>query len=132
MDARAIEPADDKESSMSTATIATISTEELRSRFTQDVGLHLWNVLTDDYFKGELIPGSRRVPVDRLGETVRRSTLAKDARIVVYCAGPTCPSSRQAAEKLAAFGYTHVEAYEGGLEEWKQAGHGVVGTGASA
>ena len=56
----------------------------------------------------------------------------KDASIVVYCAGPTCPASRQAAEKLAAFGYTHVEAYEGGLEEWKQAGFGVVGTGATA
>jgi len=132
MGARAIEPADDKESPMSAAAIATISTEELRARFTNDVGLHLWNVLTDDYFKGELIPGSRRVPVDRLGETVRRSTLPKDARIVVYCAGPTCPSSRQAAEKLAVFGYTHVEAYEGGLEEWKQAGHGVVGTGVQA
>ena len=117
---------------MSAAAIATISTEELRARFTTDVGLHLWNVLSDDYFKGELIPGSRRVPVDRLGETVRRSTLAKDARIVVYCAGPSCPQSRQAAEKLAAFGYTHVEAYEGGLEAWKQAGHGIVGTGVQA
>jgi rhodanese-related sulfurtransferase len=127
-----MKPADDEESLMSAAAIATISTEELRARFANDVGLHLWNVLTDDYFKGELIPGSRRVPVDRLGETVRRSTLPKDARIVVYCAGPACPNSRQAAEKLAAFGYTHVEAYEGGLEEWKQAGHAVFGTGAEA
>jgi rhodanese-related sulfurtransferase len=126
---RALTPADSKEHPMSTATITTISTEELRSRFAHDVGLHLWNVLTDEYFKGELIPGSRRVPTDRLGEALRRSTLASDARIVVYCAGPTCPASRQAAEKLAAFGYTHVEAYEGGLEAWKQAGHGVVGTG---
>jgi rhodanese-related sulfurtransferase len=117
---------------MSTATIATISTDELQARFAQDVGLHVWNVLADDWFKGELIPGSRRVPSDRLGEAVRRSTLPKDARIVVYCAGPSCPVSRQAAEKLAAFGYTHVEAYEGGLEEWKRAGFGVVGTGASA
>ena len=67
-----------------------------------------------------------------LGEAVRRSTLAKDASIVVYCAGPACPASRQAAEKLAAFGYTRVEAYEGGLEEWKQAGFGIVGTGTTA
>jgi rhodanese-related sulfurtransferase len=114
---------------MSAATIATISTADLAQRVRDDVGLHLWNVLTDDYFKGELIPGSRRVPVDRLGEALKRSSLAKDAAIVVYCAGPTCPQSRQAAEKLAAFGYTHAIAYEGGLEEWKQAGYGVVGTG---
>jgi rhodanese-related sulfurtransferase len=117
---------------MSTATIATISTTEFAQRFNDDVGLHVWNVLTDEYFKGELIPGSRRVPVDRLGEAVRRSTLAKDTSIVVYCAGPTCPSSRQAAEKLAAFGYTNVQAYEGGLDEWKKAGFGIVGTGTTA
>jgi rhodanese-related sulfurtransferase len=117
---------------MSTATIANISTSELAQRFREDVGLHVWNVLTDEYFKGELIPGSRRVPVDHLGEALRRSSLAKDAAVVVYCAGPACPSSRQAAEKLATFGYTNVKAYEGGLEEWKAAGFGVVGTGQPA
>lgn len=116
---------------MSAATIATISTAALVQRVREDVGLHVWNVLTDDYFKGELIPGSRRVPVDRLGEALRRSSLATDAPIVVYCAGPACPQSRQAAEKLAAFGYTRVEAYEGGLEAWKQAGFAVVGTGSA-
>ena len=117
---------------MSAATVTTISTTDLAQRVRDDIGLHVWNVLTDDYFKGELIPGSRRVPVDRLGEAVRRSSLAKDAAIVVYCAGPNCPASRQAAEKLTALGYTRVEAYEGGIEAWKQAGHGLVGTGATA
>ena len=114
---------------MSAATIATISTTDLAQRIRDDVGLHLWNVLTDDYFTDELIPGSRRVPVDRLGDALKRSTLAKDAAIVVYCAGPSCPQSRQAAEKLAAFGYTQAIAYEGGLEAWKLAGFGVTGTG---
>lgn len=114
---------------IATATVTTISTDELVQRVRDDVGLHVWNVLTDDYFTGELIPGSRRVPVDRLGEALRRSSLATDAAIVVYCAGPSCPQSRQAAEKLAAFGYRRVVAYEGGLEAWKQAGFGVVGTG---
>jgi rhodanese-related sulfurtransferase len=117
--------------SASTAAITTISTADVAQRLRDDIGLHVWNVLTDDYFKGELIPGSRRVPVDRLGEALRRSSLAKDAAIVVYCAGASCPQSRQAAEKLAAFGYTRVDAYEGGLEDWKQAGFGVVGTGAA-
>lgn len=116
---------------MSAAAIATITTADLAQRVRDDIGLHVWNVLTDEYFKGELIPGSRRVPVDRLGEALRRSSLAKDAAIVVYCAGPACPQSRQAAEKLAAFGYTRVEAYEGGLEAWQQAGLGIVGSGSA-
>jgi rhodanese-related sulfurtransferase len=117
---------------MSATTIATISTGQLTQRVNDDVGVHVWNVLTDEWFTGELIPGSRRVPGDRIGDAVRRSTLAKDASIVVYCLGPTCPASRQAAEKLTALGYTRVEAYEGGLEAWKQAGLGIVGTGTPA
>jgi rhodanese-related sulfurtransferase len=117
---------------MSATTIPTITTAALAQRFADDVGVHVWNVLTDEWFKGELIPGSRRVPGDRLGDAVRRSSLSKDASVVVYCQGPHCPASRQAAEKLAAFGYTRVEAYDGGLDEWKQAGFGVVGTGAIA
>jgi rhodanese-related sulfurtransferase len=117
---------------MTTATTTSLSTAELVERVHDDVGLHVWNVLTDEYFTGELIPGSRRVPVDRLGEALRRSTLAKAAAIVVYCAGPSCPQSRQAADKLVAFGYTNVTVYEGGLEAWRAAGHGVVGTGQPA
>jgi rhodanese-related sulfurtransferase len=129
MGSRALTPAVIEEVTMSATAIATITTTELVQRLRDDIGLHVWNVLTDDYFGGEMIPGSRRVPVDRLGEALRRSSLAKDAAIVVYCAGPACPQSRQAAEKLSAFGYTRVDAYEGGLEAWKQAGFGVVGIG---
>ena len=44
---------------MTTAAIAPISTADLVQRLRDDVGLHLWNVLTDDYFGGELIPGSQ-------------------------------------------------------------------------
>jgi rhodanese-related sulfurtransferase len=120
-----------EEIAMSAAAIVTVTTADLAQRLHDDIGLHVWNVLTDEYFKGELIPGSRRVPVDRLGEALRRSSLTKDAAIVVYCAGPACPQSRQAAEKLAAFGYTRVEAYEGGLEAWRQAGFGIVGSGSA-
>ena len=53
---------------------------------------------------------------------VQSTNLPKDAQIVVYCAGPTCPQSRLAAEKLLKLGYENVRAYEGGLEEWKAAG----------
>jgi rhodanese-related sulfurtransferase len=36
-----------------------------------------------------------------------------------------------AAEKLREFGYPNVQAYEGGLEEWKAAGHAVENAGQS-
>ena len=50
-------------------------------------------------------------------------TTPHDMLIVVYCAGPKCPQSLQAAQKLMDLGYTNVKAYEGGLEEWTNAGN---------
>jgi rhodanese-related sulfurtransferase len=85
----------------------------------------LWNALTDDYFAGELIPGSRWVPLDRVGREASALGLAKDARIIVYCSGPTCPNSRDAGAKLATLGFTNVRVFEGGLEVWKASGRGV-------
>jgi len=105
-----------------TQTIQTITTDELRARLASGTVAEFWNVLTDDYFTGEFIPGSVRVPLDQLGREVARRGVAKDAAIVVYCSGPTCPQSGQAAAKLAAFGYTNVRAFEGGLAHWKEAG----------
>ena len=114
---------------MSTTTtdtnIQTISTQELHQKLQNKQDFEFWNVLTDEYFKGENISGSRRVPLDKVGNEVRQAGIAKNTDIVVYCAGPHCPQSRMAAEKLVKLGYDNVRAYEGGLEEWKQAGYGI-------
>jgi rhodanese-related sulfurtransferase len=114
------------------AELKTITTEELKQRLGRGGGLQFWNVLTDEYFKGEMIPGSRRVPLDRVGREASEAALAKDAEVVVYCGGPNCPQSRYAAEKLTELGFTNVRAYEGGLEEWKQAGYEIERAGQSA
>jgi rhodanese-related sulfurtransferase len=108
--------------------IKTIASEELIKAMDNDVNLHVWNVLNDDYFKGELIPGSRRVPVAELKDKLAASSLPMDAPVVVYCAGTHCPSSREAAEAMTSLGYTNVRAFEGGLQDWKERGHGVVNT----
>jgi rhodanese-related sulfurtransferase len=104
------------------STIQTITTDQLRQRLGQEGDLQFWNVLTDEYFKGESIPGSRRVPVDTVEQEVSQIAAPKDAEIVVYCAGPSCPASSQAAQKLTDLGYINVKAYEGGIEDWKKAG----------
>ena len=101
----------------------TISTEQLQQRLKQGNGVDLWNVLTDGYFKGEMIPGSRRVPLDTIGLEEFQAQSPKGEEIIVYCGGPTCPQSLQAAQKLTDLGYTNVSAYEGGIEEWKNAGN---------
>ena len=105
------------------AEVKTISTETLQQRLEHGKSLHLWNVLTDGYFTGEMIPGSRRVPLDTIGREVSGEKSPKSEEIIVYCGGPKCPQSLQAAQKLMNLGYTNVKAYEGGLEEWKNAGN---------
>lgn len=117
---------------MATTTVKTIRADDLERKLRDDVGVHVWNVLTDQWFKNELIPGSRHVPLDKIDQAVAQAHIAKDAPVVVYCAGPTfaaCSQSREAAEKLSALGFSRVEAFEGGLTEWKKAGHGTVSTG---
>lgn len=104
--------------------VRTLSTAELQQGLDRDNGLHVLNVQTDQFFAGELIPGSRRVPLDALGPGAL--DLAKDAEIVTYCAGPACSQSTQAARKLTDLGYTNVRAYTDGLEGWKAAGRETV------
>lgn len=104
------------------AHVRTISIEELDRRLSGERPFEFWNVLTEEWFKGEMIPGSRRVPLDRLEREIAEARFAQDAEIVVYCGGPKCPQSRLAAEKLGELGFTRVQAYEGGLEEWKASG----------
>lgn len=97
-----------------------ITIDQLTTRRAEGRVAELWNVLTDDYFTGELIPGSRWVPLERVGREA--AELPKDTAIVVYCSGPTCPHSKSAGEKLAALGFTDVKVFEAGLQAWKDAG----------
>jgi len=105
--------------------LTTIGLDDLAIALRTSDADEFWNVLTNEYFGGELIPGSRWVPLDRIGREVKTLDLAKDARIIVYCSGVTCPNSPDAGAKLAALGFTNVRVFEGGLEVWKGSGRGV-------
>jgi len=105
--------------------IRRIEVAELADRLGEHAPLEVWNVLTDEYFDGRLIPGSRRVPLDRVVRTARERRLDAEAEWIVYCSGPSCPQSSLAAAKLAAAGYRGVRLFHGGLEAWEAAGFGV-------
>jgi rhodanese-related sulfurtransferase len=103
----------------------TITLSDLTTALRTNDADEFWNVLTEEYFAGELIPGSRWVALDRVGREAGSLGLAKDARIIVYCSGPTCPNSGDAGVKLATLGFTNVRVFAGGLEVWKNSGRGV-------
>jgi rhodanese-related sulfurtransferase len=108
------------------SSVKTITTEQLDERLRKGGAFQFWNVLSDRYFTGELIPGSLRVPVDFVGREAAKLRLPKDGEIIVYCKDTECPASARAAEKLQTLGYTNVRAYEGGLKAWNEAGLPVV------
>ena len=47
--------------------VRAMTTAELQQGLDRDSGLHVLNVQTDKFFADELIPGSRRVPLDTIG-----------------------------------------------------------------
>lgn len=92
-------------------------------------GYALVHVLAPESFEKARIPGSINIPKERIEEFERR--FDKEKKIVVYCASPECPGSRQAAEALAQRGFQRVYEYEGGVSDWQEAGHNVEGTASS-
>lgn len=104
--------------------IRTVSTQELQRELDRDSGLHVLNVQTDRFFTGELIPGSRRIPLNHIERGTKH--LSKDAEIVTYCSGPACSQSIEAARALRLLGFANVRAYKCGLEGWKTAGNEIV------
>lgn len=96
----------------------------LKSKLKKKEQFHLWNVLTRDYYRPDVnIAGSQWVAVNSITEKLAEEKVAsKGETIVVYCGSHTCPSSKQAAEKLSDMGYTNVFAFEGGLKDWTDGG----------
>jgi len=46
--------------------------------------------------------------------------------VIVYCAGPTCHASENAARELTDLGYSNPRHYAGGKQDWQDAGLPVV------
>jgi rhodanese-related sulfurtransferase len=106
-----------------TSRVRSIDRNELRNKLDRKTGVHIFNVLSKEFYDPEkMIPGSEWFPVDQLEQLVKDARIGKDEEIVTYCAGQGCTASHDAAEKLVALGFTKVSRYEGGLEDWARAG----------
>lgn len=109
---------------MQTQTNGKISAPELKRALEQDEQLLVVNVLSEQKYEREHIPGSVNVPLsaDKFEPQVREAASGKDQRIVVHCSDPSCDASKKAANHLEKAGYTNVQHFVGGMEEWKRQG----------
>ena len=79
------------------------------------------DALGGDYYARQHLPGAVALApgdVDAMASAVLPD---RDATIVTYCTGPSCPNSGQVATRLTALGYANVRKYAEGIEDWTSA-----------
>lgn len=108
----------------------TLTKEKLKQMIEDHEDFVLINVLAEEYFDQEHIPGSVNIPVKQedFVDKVKARLPDKSKKVVVYCASFECQASTAAAKKLADDGYQDVYDYEGGIKEWKEAGYELEST----
>jgi 3-mercaptopyruvate sulfurtransferase SseA len=114
-----------------------ISCDELKEKLDSGDDLKLVFVLGSWYYETAHIPGSINLPLDLPMDKATMDHLfsSPDAfhgldpqdNIVVYCSNDACYASTLCYELLERRGFQNVRRYAGGLLEWYDAGHPLVG-----
>jgi rhodanese-related sulfurtransferase len=98
-----------------------ITREALKGMIDRNEDFILVDVLSPECYEEEHIPRSINIPLEDI-ENKAKELLKEGKEIVVYCGSLQCTMSSQAAERLTKLGYKNVYDYEGGLQDWKDAG----------
>ena len=101
-----------------------ITAEQMQERMA-DPAVLVINVLSEETYNDCHIRGSLNVPLKDLKQAAGK--WRKEQAFVLYCASYQCEASREAFLILKELGFTHIEAYEGGMKEWRQKGLPHVG-----
>ena len=105
-------------------TFRSVSQEEAARMMEEETGYILLDVRRQDEFEVGHIPGAICVPNESIGTEPPEELPDKAQRVFVYCR--TGRRSKEAAQKLAAMGYTEVVEF-GGILTWP--GETVSGAG---
>jgi len=82
-----------------------------------------------DFQQGH-IPGAINLPLSEFDtDTLLIRSLPRNKTVVTYCDGQECNSSVALAQKLLAAGFTQVNIFFGGWNEWKSAHAEIEGSG---
>lgn len=92
-----------------------IGMEEAVAMMEEESGYIILDVRTPEEFSDKHIPGAINIPNETIGTEEIPELPDKEQLILVYCRSGN--RSKQASEKLAALGYTHVVEF-GGINDW--------------
>lgn len=111
--------------------VTEIHRDELKQKLDHPKKSILVEALPADHFRKLHLPGAINIPADQVRTLAPEQLPNKDVEVIVYCAGPACHASREAADQLTAMGYSNVRHYVGGKDDWIKAGLPVVRDGES-
>lgn len=81
---------------------------------------HLFDARPGKRFGGGHVPSAKSAfPKDE--DFLSKLPADKNALLVFYCGGPTCPYTGVAVKKAQAAGYTNLKGFQAGLPGWKKA-----------
>lgn len=98
-----------------------ITIENLLEMKTNNEKFKLIEVLPEEEFEKGHIPGAINLPLDNL-ETLAKSRLKKNDKIVVYCGSYACQASTKAAITLLKMGYKKTLDFKAGKKGWLHTG----------
>jgi rhodanese-related sulfurtransferase len=104
-------------------TLPTVTADELLAKIESGEELVLVDALSPMAYAHSHLPGAINLPPSDVNpEVVARRIADRSTQIVVYCANPNCEDSMATVLRLQALGYTNVQHYPGGKNEWRDAG----------
>ena len=98
-----------------------IAIDQLLEMMENNDKFKLVEVLGEESYKDNHIPGAINIPVDKLEKDAGKK-LKKTDTIVVYCANYHCPASTNAAKMLLKMGYSKTLDFKGSKKAWVDAG----------
>ncbi len=103
-----------------------LTREELERMMERNEDFVLVDVSSPESYERGHIPGAINIPLEEI-EKKAGKVLNRRERIFVYSRDSRC--SHEAARKLVDLGFARVWDYEGGLEDWREGGYPVIGSG---
>lgn len=101
--------------------------EALQRQIQSGQKFYLVETLAESCYRHTHLPGAMQLSPFGVREGAAAVLPDKDALIVLYCSDVTCLASGSVAQELEALGYRDVWVYEGGKQEWIEAGLPVEG-----
>ena len=101
--------------------VTTITLQDVAARIERrDVAVV--EALPRSYWDDGHLPTAINVPHDADDATILAALPDHDRAVIVYCANAACSNSGILARRLDQLGYADVAAYEGGKQDWIEAG----------